>query len=106
MEYKSTFYSFGNGGGIMIFIREYIPAKTNRFWKTSYWKFLCGIKHNGTKMANKLFIQLIQPIYPKVWIGEHLKLLSKNLNLQSSKHERFIFVCDFNVGMENEAMND
>ena len=98
MEYKSTFYSFGNGGGIMIFIREYIPAKTSRFWKT--------IKHNGTKMANKLFIQLIQPIYPKVWIGEHLKLLSKNLNLQSSKHERFIFVCDFNVGMENEAMND
>ena len=42
----------------------------------------------------------------KVLIGEHLKLLSKNLDLQSSKHERIVFVGDSNVGMENEAMKD
>ena len=39
-------------------------------------------------------------------IGEHLKLLSKNLDLQSSKYERFAFVCDLNLGRENEAMKD
>ena len=39
-------------------------------------------------------------------IGEHLKLLNKNLDLQSSKYERFAFIGDFNVGMETEAMKD
>ena len=33
-------------------------------------------------------------------------MLSKTLNLQSSKYERFVSVGDFNVGMENEAMKD
>ena len=42
----------------------------------------------------------------KVLIGEHFKLLSKNLDLQSSRYERFVYVCDFNVGMQNEAMKD
>ena len=39
-------------------------------------------------------------------IGEHLKILSKNLHLPSSKYERFAFVGDFNLGIENEAMKD
>ena len=42
-------------------------------------------------------------------VGEHLKFLSKNLALQSSKYGRFVFIGDFNfIGdlMENEAMKD
>ena len=42
----------------------------------------------------------------KALIGKYLKLLGKNLDLQSSKYERFGFIVDFNVGMKNEAMND
>ena len=43
---------------------------------------------------------------PKTFIGEDFELLSKNLDLQSSKYDRFVFIDDFNVGMENEAMKD
>ena len=43
---------------------------------------------------------------PKVLIREHLKLLSKNLDLQSSIYERFAFAGDFIVGMENKAMKN
>ena len=43
---------------------------------------------------------------PKVLTREHLKLLSKNLDLQSSIYERFVFVGDSIVGMENETMKD
>ena len=39
-------------------------------------------------------------------IEEHLKLLSKNLELQFSKYKRSAFIGDFNLGMENEAMKD
>ena len=45
----------------------------------------------------------------KSLVGEHLKFLSKNLALQSSKYGRFVFIGDFNfIGdlMENEAMKD
>ena len=41
-----------------------------------------------------------------VFDRRHLQLLNKILNLQSSKYERFVFVSDFNVGMENEAIKD
>lgn len=37
---------------------------------------------------------------------EHFKLLSKNLDLQSSKCECFHFPGDFNVGNENDAMQN
>ena len=39
-------------------------------------------------------------------IEEHFKLLSKNLDLQSSKCECFHFPGDFNVGIENDAMQN
>ena len=43
---------------------------------------------------------------PQTLIGEHFKLPRKNLDLQSSKDDRFVFIGDFNVGMKNEAMKD
>ena len=39
-----------------------------------------------------------------VYYWSIIKLLSKNLDLHSSKCERFVFVCDLNVRMENEAI--
>ena len=60
--------------------------------------FLYGIKLKGTKMANKLFIQSIEDF--------DRSKQSKNLDLQSYKYERFVFIDDFNKGMENEAMKD
>ena len=34
----------------------------------------------------------------------HLRLLNKNLDFKFAKFERFVFIGDFNVKMENEAM--
>lgn len=52
--------------------------------------------------------RLINCLYKssKAFLGELLKLLSKNLSLKFSKHEHFVFIGDLNVGMENEAMRD
>ena len=46
-----------------------------------------------TKMANKWFMNPI-----KAFIGEQVKLLSKNLDLQSSKYDHFVFIGDCSVG--------
>ena len=85
----------------MLFVPEDIPAKligSEKFpigsfyveltWKGQRWLINCS--HNSSK----------------VLIGQHYKLLSKNLDLQSSKYERFVFVDDFNVRMEKEAIKD
>ena len=43
-------------------------------------------------MANKLFMNPF-----KAFIGQHDKLLSKNLDLQSSKYDDFVFIGDCSV---------
>ena len=39
-------------------------------------------------------------------IGHHVETLSKSMDLHSSIYENFIFLCDFNAGMEHSASKD
>ena len=99
--YSSPF-RFGrnvNGGGIMLFIQEDISAKSIVSEKLSIKSFYVELNLRGQKW---LIVGLCNSY--KTLTGEHLKLLSKNLDLQSSKYESFVVIGDFNVGMENEAM--
>ena len=81
----------GNGGGIIQFIPEDIPAKLLGSQKCYIEIFNVELNLRGQKW-------LINCSYNpfKALIGEHLKLLSKNLGLQSSKHKRFVFIGGFN----------
>ena len=86
----------GTGGVIMVFVSEDIPAK---FKGSEFWKFLWGIKFKRYKWSNNYSYNSY-----KTLTGENLKLLSKNLDLQPSKCECFHFLGDFNVRIENDAM--
>ena len=90
-----------NGGGIMLYVQEDVPAKLIGSEKLLIESFYVELNLRGQKWLLKC------SYHPsRVLTGEHVILLSKNLDLQSSKYERFVFVVYFNVGMKNEPMKD
>ena len=90
-------YHNSNGGGIMLFVREDIPMKLIVFEippveglyvevKLTKQKWLISCSYNPNKSMNKS--------------------IGKNMDLYSSTYENFIFLSDFNAGMEHSALKD
>ena len=91
----------GNGGGILLYIREDIPSKLlsmNKniegffveinFHKKKKWLLSCS--HNPTKMR----------------ISNHLAELSKSTDLYLTKYDQLLFLGDFNGGFEDSTVKN
>ena len=85
----------------MLFFREDIFAKLIGSEKLPVESFYLELNLRGQKWLKNC---LYNP--SKAFRGEHLKLLNKNLDLQSSKYECFVFVGDSNVGIINKTTKD
>ena len=83
----------------MLFVWEDIPAKILGSEKLHIESFCMELNLRREKW---LINYLHNP--SRVLITEYLNLISKKLYLQSSKYGCFVFVGDFNVGIENETM--
>ena len=83
----------------MLFFREDIFAKLIGSEKLPIESFYLELNLRGQKWLKNC---LYNP--SKALRGEHLKLLNKNLDLQSSKYECFVFVGDSNVGIINKKL--
>ena len=90
-----------NGGGIMLFVREDIPAKLIASETPPVEGLYVEVKLRKQKW-------LISCSYNpnKSMICQHMEALAKNMDLYSSTYENFIFLGDFNAGMEHSALKD
>ena len=88
-----------NGGGIMIFVREYITAKFLSFedkpiealsielnFRKKKWRLSCSYNPNKNNISNRL------------------QRLKNSLDLYSAKYENIILIGDFNVSPEESHM--
>ena len=75
LEYKSSFYFFGNGGGIMLFVLEDNLAKLIGSEKHSIQSYYMELNLKGQEW---LINCSDNPF--KALMGKHLKLLGKNLD--------------------------
>ena len=90
-----------NGGGILLHVREDIPAK---------------ILSHDFPSAESFFVEII--LHKKKWlincsynpnknnINNHLEIISKALDAFSTKYENIILPGDFNVCVDDEAMRN
>ena len=90
-----------NGGGVMLFVREDIPAKVIASETPPVEGFYVEVKLRKQK-------RLISCSYNpnKSMTCQHMKALAKNMDLYSSTYENFIFLGDFNASMEHSALKD
>ena len=90
-----------NGGGIMLFIRNDIPAKvisTDRIPVESFYAELNFIKKKWLLNCS------YNPSNNN--IESHLNCLSRNIDSLSSKYENIILLGDFNLCMDDSPMID
>ena len=90
-----------NGGGILLYVREDIPAK---------------ILSHDFPSAESFFVEII--LHKKKWlincsynpnknnIKNHLEIISKALDAFSTKYENIILLGDFNVCVDDETMRN
>ena len=89
-----------NGGGIMLFVREDIPAKLIAS-ETSPVEGL----YVEVKVRNQTW--LISCSYnPNKSICQHVEALAKNMDLYSTTYENFVFLGGFNADMAHSALRD
>ena len=90
-----------NGGGIMLFVREDIPAKLIASETPPVEGLYVEVKLRKQKW-------LISCSYNpnKSTICQHMEALATKMDLFSSAYEKFIFLGDFNEDMEHSAMKD
>ena len=88
----------GNGGGLLLYVREDIPAK---------------VLHSDFPAAGSFYAEII--LHKKRWlincsynphknICRHLEVLTKTLDSYYSKYENVIFLGDFNAGVVETPM--
>ena len=82
-----------SSGGIMLFVREDILAKLISSEKSPIEDFYLEV--------NLRIQKLLTSCSSKSMFGQHVETLSKSVHLHSSTYENFIFLGDFNVGMEH-----
>ena len=90
-----------NGGGITLFVREDIPAKLI----ASETLPVEGL-YVEVKLRKQTWLISCSYNPNKSIICQHMEALAKNMDLYSSTYENFIFLGDFNVGMEHSALKD
>ena len=89
----------GNGGVLLLYVREDIPAK---------------VLHSGFPAAESFYVEII--LHKKRWLincsynpnknntCRHLEVVTKTLDSNYSKHENVIFLGDFNAGVLESPM--
>ena len=92
-----------NGGGLLLYVREDIPFK-----KIDNVDFDTGLKAIFIEINIRKTKWLINCSYNlhKADIKNHLKVIGKNLDSQSSKYDNFIVLGDFNAEPTDIAMSD
>ena len=91
----------GNGGGILLYIRDDLPSKLLSMNKNiegffveinlrNKKKWLLSCSYNPTKMQ----------------ISNHLAELSKNTDLYLTKYDQLLFLGDFNAGVEDSSVKN
>ena len=90
----------GNGGGIILFLREDIPSKFPPVETSAAEAFFAEINLRKKKW---LFICSYNPNREN--IENHLETLSKNLASYSSSYENLIIIGDYNVSVEETSIS-
>ena len=90
-----------NGGGIMLFVREDIPAKLIFTEVSPIEGFYVEINLGKQKW---LICCSYNP--NKHNISKHIEVLSKSIDLFSSNYENLLFIGDFNAGLDNAVLKD
>ena len=90
-----------NGGGIMLFVREDIPARLI----ASETPPVEGL-YVEVKLRKQKWLTSCSYNPNKSMISQHMEALAKNMDLYSSTYENFIFLRDFNAGMEHSVLKD
>ena len=90
-----------NGGGIMLFVREGIPAKFLSFASSPTEGFYVELNFRKKKW---LVCCSYNP--DKSNIKNHITALSSNLDIYFSQYEHFVVLEDFNVDIKNNDMKD
>ena len=88
-----------NGGGIMLFIGNDIPAKVVSTDDRPIESFYVGLNFRNKKWLLNCFYN---PKHSS--IESHLDSLSKSIDSLSSKYDNFILLVDFNSCMEDSPM--
>ena len=87
-----------SGCGIMLFLRENIPAKLIASEAPPVEGLYVEVNLRKQKWLISCFYNSNKPM-----ISQHVEALAKNMDLYSSTYENFVFLCDFNAGMEHSA---
>ena len=91
----------GNGGGILLYIRDDIPSKLLSKNKNIEGFFV------ELNLRNKKKWPLSCSYNPKeATISSHLAELSRNTDLYLTKYDQLLFLCDFNAGVEDSSIKD
>ena len=90
-----------NSGGIMLFVREDLPAKFIASETPPVEGLYAEVKLRKQKL-------LISCSYNpnKSMICQHMETLAKNMDLYSLTYENFVFLGDFNASTEHSALKD
>ena len=90
-----------NGEGIILFLWEDVPAKLI----VSETPPVEGL-YVEVKLRKQSWLISCSYNPNKSMICQHIKALRKNMDLHSSTYENFVFLGDFNAGMEHSALKD
>ena len=90
-----------NGGSIMLFVLKDIPAKLIASEIPPVEDLYGEVRLRKQKW---LIISSYNP--NKSMISQHMEALGKNMDLYSSTSGNFIFLGDFNAGMEHSTLKD
>ena len=97
----SRFDRSGNGSGILLYIRKDIPSKLLSMNKNIEGFF---VEINLRKKKKWLLSCSYNPT--KMQISNHLAELSKNTDLYLTKYDQFLFLGDFNAGVEDSSVKN
>ena len=90
-----------NGGGIMLYVREDIPARLISVEKSPIEAMFIEINLRNRKW---LFCCSYNP--NKATTERHIEALSKSIDLHSSLYDNFIFLGDFNATIKETSVKD
>ena len=82
----------------MLFLRENIPAKLIASEAPPVEDLYVEVNLRKQKWLISCFYNSNKPM-----ISQHVEALAKNMDLYSSTYENFVFLGDFNAGMEHSA---